>query len=70
MEYPKRIIGRYEGNEPGPLFLCIGAMHGNEPAGVQAIGSGGRTSGANERLADPPTGRRGENYVSAAVEIS
>lgn len=32
-----RIIGRYTGGQRGPLFICIGAMHGNEPAGVQAI---------------------------------
>ena len=33
----KRILGRYEGSEKGPLFICTGAMHGNEPAGVSAI---------------------------------
>ncbi len=33
----KRIIGRYEGKEKGPLLICIGGMHGNEPTGVQAI---------------------------------
>jgi len=32
-----RVIGRYEGTENGPLFICLGAMHGNEPAGVRAI---------------------------------
>ncbi len=32
-----RIIGHYEGQEEGPLFICLGAMHGNEPAGVRAI---------------------------------
>jgi succinylglutamate desuccinylase len=32
-----RIIGRYEGSAPGPLLICIGGMHGNEPAGVAAI---------------------------------
>ncbi len=37
MEHPTRIIGRYDGNETGPLFICIGAIHGNEPAGVKAI---------------------------------
>ncbi|MBI5917591.1 MAG: succinylglutamate desuccinylase/aspartoacylase family protein [Bacteroidetes bacterium] len=25
------------GDAPGPLFLCIAGMHGNEPAGVQAL---------------------------------
>lgn len=33
----KHIIGRYVGTQPGPLFLCIAGMHGNEPAGVQAL---------------------------------
>ena len=33
----ERIIGRYEGQERGPLLICFGAMHGNEPAGVKAI---------------------------------
>jgi len=32
-----RILGKFEGTEPGPLLICIGAMHGNEPAGVEAI---------------------------------
>ncbi|MEO5905102.1 MAG: succinylglutamate desuccinylase/aspartoacylase family protein [Saprospiraceae bacterium] len=32
-----RIIGRYEGNEQGPLLICIGGMHGNEPSGIEAI---------------------------------
>jgi predicted deacylase len=32
-----RIIGRYEGREKGPLFICLGGIHGNEPSGVQAI---------------------------------
>ncbi len=25
------------GTEPGPLFICIAGMHGNEPAGVEAL---------------------------------
>ena len=33
----QRIIGEYEGSERGPLLICIGAMHGNEPAGVKAL---------------------------------
>lgn len=33
----ERIIGSYEGQEEGPLFICLGAMHGNEPAGVKAV---------------------------------
>ena len=32
-----RLIGKYNGHEDGPLFVCMGAMHGNEPAGVRAI---------------------------------
>lgn len=31
------IIGRQEGNEPGPLLICIAGMHGNEHAGVLAL---------------------------------
>lgn len=40
MIHPKsaeRIIGVYEGQKKGPLLFLIGAMHGNEPAGVKAI---------------------------------
>lgn len=33
----ERVIGRYRGTESGPLLVLIGAMHGNEPAGVRAI---------------------------------
>src|SRR5688572_28969476 len=32
-----RIIGRYKGEGPGPLLICIGGMHGNESAGILAI---------------------------------
>jgi succinylglutamate desuccinylase len=32
-----RIIDRYVGDAPGPLLICIGGMHGNEPAGILAI---------------------------------
>ncbi|PHI19631.1 succinylglutamate desuccinylase [Lewinellaceae bacterium SD302] len=32
-----RIIGHYQGPEPGPLVIAIGGLHGNEPAGVQAL---------------------------------
>lgn len=32
-----RVIGRYQGQKNGPLLIAIGAMHGNEPAGVEAI---------------------------------
>jgi len=33
----ERVIGVYEGNRKGPLFLVIGGIHGNEPAGVHAM---------------------------------
>ena len=33
----ERIIGRFSGQKRGPLVFLIGAMHGNEPAGVAAI---------------------------------
>lgn len=32
-----RVIGTFEGQTPGPLLLAIGALHGNEPAGVSAL---------------------------------
>ncbi|MEO1257718.1 MAG: succinylglutamate desuccinylase/aspartoacylase family protein [Bacteroidota bacterium] len=31
------IIGEYEGEAKGPLVICLAGMHGNEPAGVQAL---------------------------------
>ena len=33
----QRLIGSYGGDEPGPLVICFGGLHGNEPAGVQAL---------------------------------
>ena len=33
----QRIIGKYTGNDPGPLIIITAAMHGNEPAGVKAL---------------------------------
>ncbi len=33
----RRLIGRYSGDRPGPLLLCIAGLHGNEPAGVIAL---------------------------------
>jgi succinylglutamate desuccinylase len=31
-----RVLGTYSGPEAGPLLICIGGIHGNEPAGVLA----------------------------------
>lgn len=31
-----RLIGSFGGQRPGPLLLVVGALHGNEPAGVEA----------------------------------
>ncbi len=33
----ERIIGRYTGEEDGPLLIVFGGMHGNEPAGIKAL---------------------------------
>ncbi len=33
----QRKIGHYEGEKHGDLIIAIGAMHGNEPAGVHAL---------------------------------
>jgi len=31
-----REVGRYDSGLPGPLFLSVGGLHGNEPAGIEA----------------------------------
>lgn len=33
----ERIIGQYIGKEKGPLLIAFGSMHGNEPAGKEAL---------------------------------
>ena len=33
----ERVIGRFTLGSKGPLFICIGGMHGDEPAGVKAL---------------------------------
>lgn len=33
----QRVIGEYTEGRPGPLLICLGALHGNEPAGVKAM---------------------------------
>lgn len=32
-----RVIGELRGCEDGPLLICVGGLHGNEPAGVLAL---------------------------------
>jgi len=32
-----RIIGHFQGSEPGPILIFFGGIHGNEPSGVQAL---------------------------------
>ncbi len=32
-----RLLGRIDGTRPGPTLLCVGGIHGNEPAGVHGI---------------------------------
>lgn len=34
---PARIIGKYTGAEKGPMVIIVGGMHGNEPAGPNAL---------------------------------
>ena len=29
----ERILGKLEGKQPGPLIICLAAVHGNEPLG-------------------------------------
>lgn len=33
----ERVLGHIEGTRPGPTFVAIGGLHGNEPAGVRAL---------------------------------
>ena len=32
-----RLIGRHGGGSDGPLLLCVAGLHGNEPAGIEAL---------------------------------
>lgn len=32
-----RVLGRIDGPRPGPTLICIGGIHGNEPAGVLGV---------------------------------
>lgn len=33
----RRVIGRHVSAEAGPTLVCVGGLHGNEPAGYQAL---------------------------------
>lgn len=33
----ERVAGHIHGHAPGPLVICLGGIHGNEPAGVLAL---------------------------------
>ncbi len=33
-----RVLGAIEGDRPGPMLICVAGVHGNEPAGVDAMG--------------------------------
>lgn len=35
-EFP-RVLGCLRGQQPGPTLICVGGLHGNEPAGVLGI---------------------------------
>lgn len=32
-----RIVGEYTTNQPGPIFVVVGGIHGNEPGGPEAV---------------------------------
>lgn len=33
----RHLLGEFTGHKPGPLFICMAGMHGNEVAGVEAL---------------------------------
>ncbi len=33
----ERVIGEYTGTKEGPLLICLGGIHGNEHAGIEAL---------------------------------
>lgn len=33
----RRLVGRFRGSAAGPTLVCIGSLHGNEPAGAEAL---------------------------------
>jgi predicted deacylase len=46
----RRVLVRVSGELPGPTLVCVGAIHGNEPAGVHAIHRVGRRMGEGGAL--------------------
>ncbi len=32
-----RVLGRFDSDRSGPMVIALGGIHGNEPAGVQAL---------------------------------
>ena len=36
-ELPPRELGRIVSGRPGPVLVCVAALHGNEPSGVEAL---------------------------------
>ena len=32
-----RVLGSVHGERPGPTLMCVGGLHGNEPAGVLGL---------------------------------
>jgi succinylglutamate desuccinylase len=69
-----RELGRIEAGDPGPTLICLGGLHGNEPAGVLALdrvlqqlyrnpaGLRGRLVGLAGNLAALAAGRRYLRY--------
>lgn len=37
MKIEERVIGKYRGDQPGKLFLCVAGIHGNETTGIIAL---------------------------------
>ena len=33
----ERLIGRHAGEQPGPTVICVGGLHGDEPAAQLAL---------------------------------
>ena len=37
LRFTSHILGEYTQGKPGPLTICVGGMHGNEPASIYAL---------------------------------